>query len=327
MWGKMKYIISTNGNRFAQSMFSDLIQTGKHIVWDDECWLPNPIFYWIHKIHLSKKINNVINFPAKDIWIKRRNYWLKYPFKEDESYHVILFNTSLQFMPISDIKAVVEKKSNIKISLVLIDSMHKKETILAEKYIKEGIFSNIVTFDRADADNYGFTYSNAMYSAIRSFDNSKRRKSDIYFIGYNKGRGPLLIDLYRRLSAVGVNCDFTINGSREEVQEIQGSGVITQRDASYYDVVSELQGTNCILEILQDGQCGTSWRYYEAVCYNKKLLTNNRYIKSYPYYDPRYMKYFRRVEDIDPEWVKNVCDIDYGYKNDFSPLNLLDLLK
>ena len=37
-----------------------------------------------------------------------------------------------------------------------------------------------------------------------------------------------------------------------------------------------------------------------------------------PYYDERYMKYFRTVEDIDTSWIKEKVVVDYKYKGDFS---------
>ena len=36
------------------------------------------------------------------------------------------------------------------------------------------------------------------------------------------------------------------------------------------------------------------------------------------YYDARYMKYFKNIDDIDIEWVKRREKVDYGYKDDFS---------
>ncbi len=84
-------------------------------------------------------------------------------------------------------------------------------------------------------------------------------------------------------------------------------------------------GSNCILEVLQDGQTGSTLRYLEAVCYNKKLLTTNPRIKNYPFYDERYMKVFSSESDIDYDWVKKRETINYGYKDEFSPKYFFNL--
>ena len=87
----------------------------------------------------------------------------------------------------------------------------------------------------------------------------------------------------------------------------------------YDENVEKANRSNCILEIVREGFVGFTYRYYEAVVYNKKLLTNNADIRRMKYYDARYMQYFERIEDIDWEWVKDSADVNYHYQDDFSP--------
>ncbi len=75
----------------------------------------------------------------------------------------------------------------------------------------------------------------------------------------------------------------------------------------------------CILEIVQEGQSALTMRPYEAVCYNRKLLTNNRSILDFKYYDSRFIQYYEDPADIDWDWVKDNTLVDYGYQGDFSP--------
>ena len=145
-------------------------------------------------------------------------------------------------------------------------------------------------------------------------------KSDIYFIGRDKGRKDFLIDLFNILSDNGCVCDFTINGV-EKNAVVQG--VKTGRGILYNQVIQEIQSTNCILEVIQQGQNGVTLRYYEAVCYNKKLLTNNADIVNYPFYNPEYMKVFTKLEDIDVKWIKEQVDVNYKYNGEYSPINLV----
>lgn len=82
--------------------------------------------------------------------------------------------------------------------------------------------------------------------------------------------------------------------------------------------------SNCILEVLATGQSGATLRYYEAVCYNKKLLTNNKNIVNLPFYNPEWMHVFENTEDIDWGWVKERVPVDYHYDGRFSPIHLID---
>lgn len=80
------------------------------------------------------------------------------------------------------------------------------------------------------------------------------------------------------------------------------------------------------LRCCAEGQRGTSLRYMEAVCYNKKLLTNNDDVVTYPFYDPRYMKIFHTLTDIDLDWLKMDIDVEYHYNGEFSPIRLIKSL-
>ena len=87
----------------------------------------------------------------------------------------------------------------------------------------------------------------------------------------------------------------------------------------YEENIAKILESNCILEIVREGFIGFTQRYYEAIVYNRKLLTNNAEIKELPYYDERYMQYFEKPEDIDWDWVKDPEEVDYCYQGDFSP--------
>ena len=84
---------------------------------------------------------------------------------------------------------------------------------------------------------------------------------------------------------------------------------------------------NCIIELLQENQKAQSLRYFEAVVFNKKLLTSNENIKKLSFYDKRYMKVFKNLEDIDFDWVNKKEEIDYNYKNEFSPIYIIEELE
>ena len=95
----------------------------------------------------------------------------------------------------------------------------------------------------------------------------------------------------------------------------------------YEDVLSSISNTNTILEIVQGNQSGPTLRYFESVSYNKKLLTNNENVTRFPYYDERYMRIFKKPEDIDYKWVKDKEYIDYHYNGDFSPIYMINRIE
>ena len=148
------------------------------------------------------------------------------------------------------------------------------------------------------------------------------------YLGFNKGnRNRVIASLYRKLANDGVDCNFIIVKENKEEEELAVGLSLTERRYSYSEVAAMANSTNCIIEVLMDGQKTQSFRYFEAITYNKKLLTNNPNISTLPYYDSRYMKYFSNVDEVDSAWVKKKEEINYGYQGEFSQINLLNIIE
>ena len=92
----------------------------------------------------------------------------------------------------------------------------------------------------------------------------------------------------------------------------------------YKDTIEKMLTCNCILDIVDSGSSGgVSLRFFEAVVYNKKLLTNNKNIVKMPFYNPNYMKIFEKYDDIDLDWLKNNENVDYGYNGEFEAIEFI----
>ena len=103
---------------------------------------------------------------------------------------------------------------------------------------------------------------------------------------------------------------------------LNGNVGVTGQDSPHGNGLGMVGG----LEILQEGQNQQSARYFEAVVYNKKLLTTNDRISALPFYNPDYMKVFHTSSDVDIDWLKARDMVDYGYKGEFSPSGIPALI-
>jgi hypothetical protein len=95
---------------------------------------------------------------------------------------------------------------------------------------------------------------------------------------------------------------------------------------AYDEELQMAYNTDCIVEVLKEGQSGISLRTCEAIAFNKKLITNNKSLLSMPFYDERYMRLFSCAEDIDIDFIKEKIDVKYDDTDYFSPLRILDQL-
>ena len=177
-------------------------------------------------------------------------------------------------------------------------------------------FDAVYTYDRTDAERYSahmcfieipMWRSNAQAPAAPEYD--------LYFCGRDKKRRELLLAIHDRLASAGLRCRMHIVGATEATGR---PGIVSGSWIPYEETVADALRANCVLEVLADYNQESTLRYKEAVIYNKKLLTNNPHIAALPYYDPRWMRTFQSVDDIDLDWLRSVEPVDYGYRGDYS---------
>lgn len=280
----------------------------------------------IKDIFLSKKINSFVTMPFQSFF-----YYLdKYPFASSTIYRVIIPSSSICYYSMHYLEKLKQKYENVYLYALLTDSIEADSPHL--NYVRDKlsskVWNKVLTYDKYDAQKYGFTWFGYTYYSSFDFVSPSQHTSDLYFVGYDKGnRGSLIGEIFDTLESQGVNCNFKVVSNHADTYVNGSKLAYTRKKQTYPEVVADVKSSQCILEVLQENQQAQSIRYFEAIIYNKKLLTNNVHIKELPYYDPRYMHYFQSVEDIDPSWIKSDYTIDYKYHGEFSPVHLVDFIK
>ena len=81
---------------------------------------------------------------------------------------------------------------------------------------------------------------------------------------------------------------------------------------TYEECVSSIQRATCLVDIIQGDSTGLTIKTCEAVCYDKKLITTNKHVVEYPFYDPRFIKVIDSSNDIDESFFCNNKDVQYS---------------
>ena len=180
--------------------------------------------------------------------------------------------------------------------------------------------------DREDARKYDMRHIYTCYS-VDAAKTQIQPQIGIYFCGETKNRQGILSTVAEgcRVNQIPYKIDLICY---EEVPELEkykpDVNLLPPGKFLPYDQVLENElSSRCMLEIAQKNQSALTLRAYEAVVYNRKLLSNNKSILSFPFYNSAYMRYFETVEDIDWDWLKEDTKVDYGYNGEFSPTRLL----
>lgn len=316
------YILVEPGGDITSIMMSDLEHMENIKILYKSCVINNPLLKKIWLKHIGYRLNKKHIMPLQSIWWKF--YTLNdIKYNDSDQYYIIFGNAVLNTLDDRFIRKLNSKK-NIHLILYFSDPVDSYFARLAKLRVNRNYFSYIFTFDSADAKKYGYILMRNLYS-VSNVKPDMSTKSDICFIGENKGRLEKLQQICDECKKNHVHYNFRMTRVRNSDE--RQDGIIYNRRIPYLETIAQAKASNCLLEILQEGQTGVTFRYYEAVCYNKKLLTNNPDVINLPYYDPRYMRYYKNITDIDFEWIKKYENIDYHYNGEFSPIKFLGKIK
>ena len=204
-----------------------------------------------------------------------------------------------------------------------IDSLPDRDVMLP--------FDKIYTYDPDEAEAFGFEYYTAISDVSRRVSSMQSvPESDVFYCGsirheWKGGRFDAVDKVYQHLTANHVRCDFHLVFSKHlTLPDREYAG--TQR-LSYLETIKHTLASRAILEIVVDGQFGVTERFYNALMYNKKFITNNRSVRNHPYYDERFMKVFEDPSEIDIEWLLNDEPVNYHYDGKYTPKGMYEMLK
>lgn len=146
-------------------------------------------------------------------------------------------------------------------------------------------FDLILSYDRGDCERYNLTYHPTPYSYYPIL-NHKKEDIDVFFCGAAKTRYKTILTVYQKLIAQGLKCKFYIIGVPKD-EQVQGEGLIYNQRISYIENLEYVAASKCILEIMQENADGFTPRLWEAIMYDKHLLTNNKSIVNSMFWDEK----------------------------------------
>jgi len=180
----------------------------------------------------------------------------------------------------------------------------------------------ITSYDKVDAEKYGLVYYPTFFSDFPVQNNPNVEYSDVFFVGAAKNRLSEILEAYKTCSDVGLKCDFYIKDVPPQ-KRLSFSGIhYIEKNMSYIENLEHVVKSKCLLEIMQKGAVGATFRLWEAINYGKALITDNKSILESEYYDANYITV---IDDgkIDIPFVKNFKFYENPMKNKNRPESFL----
>lgn len=236
--------------------------------------------------------------------------------------YLIFTNAASIGVSVPYLKSYLKRRPECTLVMLFLDPQDRYWAQYAKFLVEQIPQFQCFTFDPRDAERTGFKYTINVYSCHKPEPGGI--ESDIYFSFYGLDRLNQVKELSDYLEKRQVRCNFIYVGKPDRDGQEMGGVKCSEQSLPYSEILRDTAAANCLLEILRPGQTGSTLRYYEAICYNKKLLTTNKNVVNLPFYDPQYIRVFETLSDIDSEWVKRREAIDHHYDGSFSPIHFLE---
>lgn len=319
---RMRFYIFTGGekNPLYDVLFQDLKERQDVSVISEVPKIPAR-FMKLWKLHHSEKLNRYGALPFRGIW----NSFLPvkdFPMNLTKQDCLVFSNVAIEWYEPALIKQW-KKKYGINLILYLLDTMDSYYAKGARMALREIDFDAVYTYDRPDAEKYGFHFFDTYYSKLPAPE--KADPCDVFFWGSEKGRGKTLLEISKILQNSGIQTEFGLCYVDEK--EYEGSKIHCNQELSYQKMIERLNAAKCILDLKGENSKGNSLRTFEAYVYGKKLLTNNPRIFSVREYSPDWVYYFEKPEELlgkeAKQFITQHKNEPREYHGEFSPVHFI----
>ena len=158
----------------------------------------NSLLDKVEKLCLSYQLNAKLHVPFQSVF----NNLDAYKYESQHTYHMIMPTTSISKFTVKYLKDFRKRHSNVKLYALITDSMHASSphmNLVREKLFSD-VWDRVLTYDKYDSDEYGFTWFGYTYYSSFDFVETDSIESDIYYIGFDKGgREKTVLDVYSKI--------------------------------------------------------------------------------------------------------------------------------
>ena len=189
-------------------------------------------------------------------------------------------------------------------------------------------FDEFYVFDKNDIESNSkkLTYTTNFYFDCYNNLFKNEIKYDVYFIGSYDSRTQDLIRMCSELESMGLKINVLLATSPKKQLKKYKFITYLKKSLTYYENLEILSRSKIIIDLAhKDLHTGLSFRAFESVGYDKKMITTNKTIKSMDFYNPQNIFVFDddRTDLIEfvksdyisiPETIKN----KYSFSNWFN---------
>lgn len=141
----------------------------------------------------------------------------------------------------------------------------------------------IWSFDPRDCEIYGLRRNTQFFIPENLQNLQEMSGSDVYYVGVDKNRAATLAKFAEALDSQQISHRFHLVKYKNSTNHF---GIEYQQPITYKEVLSNIQASKAVLDLVGETQSGLTLRPLEALFMKKKLITNMSAITEYDIYNP-----------------------------------------
>ena len=147
-------------------------------------------------------------------------------------------------------------------------------------------FNDFYSFDKNDCEKFGFKF----ITNFNYFDKHESKKNYSFkaFTVQSKSKDRLftLIKIAEILNNYKItNFSFIIFGKK--VPDVSKQIEFINTRVNFTDLQERFNNSEIVIDLVRDHQNGLSFRFFEAMAYEKKVITTNKDVATYDFYNPK----------------------------------------
>ena len=146
-------------------------------------------------------------------------------------------------------------------------------------------FDEVFSFEKDDCEKYDLKFAtNWIYNSMAAENNDKSFDYSAFNISSKDKRLPILLRIADNLTSQGINYKFIIYDKKYKAKDQKITYI--NNHISLNNVNQYISQSKVLLDINRSGQTGLTFRVFESLGLQKKLITTNSDIKNYDFYNP-----------------------------------------
>ena len=230
--------------------------------------------------HFFEKLNNFASkiFLGKNVKkIKAEEYVLNILDSNQKFDYILTINPER----ISKQTHRVIKKHTKQYIAYLYDSLERHNA----KSLLHDIFDKIYSFDKNDVKEYNLNFL-PNYIHLSKIIEQRKTKNTVFSISSIDERLETYNKIAQQLTDLHISFKFLFFDKKLKAT-LHPKAIFTTKKLNQNEIMSEILTSEVILDVVRNNQIGLSFRIFDALALEKKIITTNIDIKNYDFYNPK----------------------------------------